>query len=228
MLAPNLVREIDWTPLRDVIVFKNLRFHLPTRVHRIGVFKNLHSGERFWNGTFSVTVFNGYVWTLGQNGGKKISFFKQKWIRVDGALLAYVRYERMEHVKMTAQKTWWQSLARSWSQTESCVCGSLRANILVFWYVFGCGRWQVEKGGRKWRFGFTLWLLMSNVSQVALQCDQTNRGHPDKILRQILKLGNHTSRTEQWNCAYLYSEPVQNKFKILGWVVQSRVKITQG
>ena len=63
---------------------------------------------------------------------KKISFFKQKWIRVDGALLAYVRYERMEHVKMTAQKTWGQSLANSWSHKESSFCGSLRANILVF------------------------------------------------------------------------------------------------
>ena len=36
---------------------------------------------------------------------EKISFFKQKWMRVDRALLAYVRYERMEHVKMTAQKS---------------------------------------------------------------------------------------------------------------------------
>ena len=53
-------------------------------------------------------------------------------MRVDRALLAYVRYERMEHVKMTAQKKWWQSLAKSWSHTESSVCGSLRANVLVF------------------------------------------------------------------------------------------------
>ena len=35
---------------------------------------------------------------------KKISVFKQKWIHVDGALLVYVRYERMEHVKMIALK----------------------------------------------------------------------------------------------------------------------------
>ena len=63
---------------------------------------------------------------------EKISFFKQKWILVDSALLAYVRSERMEHVKMTAQKKWWQSLAKSWSRTESSVCGSLRANVLVF------------------------------------------------------------------------------------------------
>ena len=63
---------------------------------------------------------------------EKISFFKQKCIRVDGALLAYVRYKRMEHVKVTAQKKWWQSLAKSWSRTESSVCGSLRANVLVF------------------------------------------------------------------------------------------------
>ena len=53
-------------------------------------------------------------------------------MRVDRALLAYVRYERMEHVKMTAQKKRWQSLAKSWSHTESSVCGSLRANALVF------------------------------------------------------------------------------------------------
>ena len=78
-----------------------------------------------------MTVFTGYVWTVGQNGGKNL-FFKQKWIRVDRALFAYVRYERMEHVEMTAQKTWWQSLAKSWSHKESSVCGSLRANVLVF------------------------------------------------------------------------------------------------
>ena len=195
MLAPNLVREIDCdpTPWRN-------RFQKPS-------FSSIHTSTSnrsfqkspLWRAILKRYVFGDcFQWIrvdVRPKWRKKISFFKQKWIRVDGALLAYVRYERMEHVKMTAQKTWWQSLAKSWSHTESCVCGSLRANILVFWYVFGCGRWQVEKGGRKWRFGFTLWLLMSNVSQVALQCDQTNRGHPDKILRQILKLGNHV---ENW------------------------------
>ena len=65
---------------------------------------------------------------------EKISVFKQKWIHVDGALLAYVRYERIEHVKTCkndSPKKWWQSLVKSWSHTESSVCGSLRANVVV-------------------------------------------------------------------------------------------------
>ena len=34
----------------------------------------LASGERFLKGAFSVTVFTGYVWTVGQTGGKKDLF----------------------------------------------------------------------------------------------------------------------------------------------------------
>ena len=34
------------------------------------VFKNLHSEERFWKDAFSVTVFTGYVWTVGRTGEK--------------------------------------------------------------------------------------------------------------------------------------------------------------
>ena len=34
------------------------------------VFKNLHSEERFWKDAFSVTVFTGYVWTIGRTGEK--------------------------------------------------------------------------------------------------------------------------------------------------------------
>ena len=33
-----------------------------------------------------MTIFTRYVWTVGQTGGKKISVFEQKRIRVDGAL----------------------------------------------------------------------------------------------------------------------------------------------
>jgi len=62
---------------RDVIVFKNLRFHASRRVQQNGVFKNLHSGERFWKDAFSVIVFTGYEWTVGQTGEKK-SVFKKK------------------------------------------------------------------------------------------------------------------------------------------------------
>ena len=32
----------------DIIVFENLRFRLSTRKRKAGVFKNFHSGERFW------------------------------------------------------------------------------------------------------------------------------------------------------------------------------------
>ena len=34
------------------------------------VFKNLHSEESFWKDAFSVTVFTGYVWTVGRTGEK--------------------------------------------------------------------------------------------------------------------------------------------------------------
>ena len=53
----------------------------------VGVFKNPHSGERFWKDAFSVTVFTGYVWTEGQTEETNILVFKQKRIRVDGALM---------------------------------------------------------------------------------------------------------------------------------------------
>ena len=136
MLVPYLVCRIDWTPHRDVIVFKNLCFHSSTRVHRSGVFKNLHPGGRFWNATFSVTVFTGYVWTVGQNGGKNLCF--QTKMDTCGWRLARLREVRENGTcKNDSPKKWWQSLVKSWSHTESFVRGSLRANVVVLWYVFG-------------------------------------------------------------------------------------------
>ena len=42
--------------------------------------------EFFKKDALSVTIFTGYVWTVGQTGGKKISVFEQKRTLVDGAL----------------------------------------------------------------------------------------------------------------------------------------------
>ena len=49
----------------DIIVFVNIPFRPFTRKRKAGVFKNLHSGDRFGKDMFSVTVFTGYVWTEG-------------------------------------------------------------------------------------------------------------------------------------------------------------------
>ena len=52
----------------DIIVFENLRFGPSTRKWEAGVFKNLHSEERFWKAAFLRTVFNRYVWTGPKQG----------------------------------------------------------------------------------------------------------------------------------------------------------------
>ena len=50
-------------------------------------------------------------------------------------------------------------------------------------------------------------VIRINASLFSLQLHKAN--HPDRILRQILKLANHKSRSKQWNCAQLlYSEAV--------------------
>ena len=47
----------------DIIVFETSIF---VRPHE--------KGERFWKDEFSVTVFTGYVWAVGQTGEKKYPF----------------------------------------------------------------------------------------------------------------------------------------------------------
>ena len=42
-------------------------------------------------------------------------------------------------------------------------------------------------------------VIRINASLFSLQLYKPN--HPDRILRQILKLANHKSRSKQWNCA---------------------------
>ena len=49
-------------------------------------------------------------------------------------------------------------------------------------------------------------VIRINASLFSLQLHKPN--HPDRILRQILKLANHKSRSKQWNCAQLYSKAV--------------------
>ena len=51
-------------------------------------------------------------------------------------------------------------------------------------------------------------VIRINASLFSLQLHKPN--HPDRILRQVLKLANHKSRSKQWNCAQLYSEEVSN------------------
>ena len=52
---------------------KTNEFRSSARKRKVGVFKNLHSGEHFWKVPFLRTVFTWYVWTIGQIG-KKIRF----------------------------------------------------------------------------------------------------------------------------------------------------------
>ena len=52
----------------DIIVFENLRFGPSTRKWEAGVFKNLHSEERFWKAAFWGTVCTRYVWTRPKQG----------------------------------------------------------------------------------------------------------------------------------------------------------------
>ena len=73
----------------DIIVFEILGIHTYTRKRKAGVFKNLNSGELFWKDAFSVTVFIGHEWTVGQTGEKNLRL-KKKRIRVDGAWTCYL------------------------------------------------------------------------------------------------------------------------------------------
>ena len=90
----------------DIIVFEILGIHTYTCKRKAGVFKNLNSGELFWKKAFSVTVFTGHEWTVGQTGEKNLRL-KKKRIRVDGAWTCYLF-------------------------CRSCLCRSLRYLSLVF------------------------------------------------------------------------------------------------
>ena len=63
----------------EFIVFVNLYFRPSTSKRKASVFKNdLHSGERVSKDPFSVTVFTGNGWTVGQTGEKKTLRFQTK------------------------------------------------------------------------------------------------------------------------------------------------------
>ena len=64
----------DVYTMYDIIEFENLRFRPSTCKQEPSVFKNFHSGERFWKDAFSVIVFTGDVWTVGQTKGKYLRF----------------------------------------------------------------------------------------------------------------------------------------------------------
>ena len=64
--------EITW-PF-DVSVFEKLRFW-PSTLHQLaGVFKLLHTGDRFRKAPFSVTENAVLVWTVRQTEEKKDAF----------------------------------------------------------------------------------------------------------------------------------------------------------
>ena len=73
---------------RDIIVFKNLRFHPSTQEQQNGVFKNPLSIE-FLKRRVSGDSFLRIPVDGTPNRKKKISGFKQKRIRVDGAYCFY-------------------------------------------------------------------------------------------------------------------------------------------
>ena len=55
----------------DIIVLENLRlFSSSTHKREAGAIENLHAGERLWKDAFSVILFTGYVWAVGQTGEK--------------------------------------------------------------------------------------------------------------------------------------------------------------
>ena len=69
-----------------IIVFETSVFARPcTRKRKAGVFKNLHSRERFWKDAFPPDTCKRQV-----KPKKKISVFKQKRIRVDGACMLLI------------------------------------------------------------------------------------------------------------------------------------------
>ena len=72
------IRHARSIMMYDIIIFRNLYFRSFISKQKDGVFKNLHSGERFWKDPFLVTVFTGYVWTIGETGEKKYLFLNQK------------------------------------------------------------------------------------------------------------------------------------------------------
>ena len=61
----------------DIIVFESLCFRpsIRKRVEAV-VFKNLHSGDRFWKAASFTPVNAVYTWTKGKNGKKNLRFQK--------------------------------------------------------------------------------------------------------------------------------------------------------
>ena len=68
-----------------IILFGNLRFPRFTKTIVWWRLQKSPLWETFGKDAFSVTVLTGYVWMVGQTGGKKIPFFKSKRLLVDGA-----------------------------------------------------------------------------------------------------------------------------------------------
>ena len=88
-------------------------------VNKKTAFSKIHSGERFGKDPFSVTVFIGYVWTMGHTGLKKISVFKPKRINVDGAwsspvhqvpfpVYPFLHWQENEPLLFVQIPCWWQ------------------------------------------------------------------------------------------------------------------------
>lgn len=65
-----------------------------------GVFKCIHSGERFPKVPFSVTENAVLLWTEGQTGGKKSCVFEFIGITVNETLAAVTEPERVQFYKI--------------------------------------------------------------------------------------------------------------------------------
>ena len=72
-----------WMMMYDIIVFENLGFRPSTRTRQSGVFKNLHSEDRFRKPAF-FGGRKGRSYVKAKTEGKNLRFQKP-WIRVECA-----------------------------------------------------------------------------------------------------------------------------------------------
>ena len=118
------------------MVFENLRFRSSTRKRETGVFKNLHSGERFWKDGFLVIVFIGYVRTVGQTAEKKCAFSNKN---------RYVWTGPKVNCDLYLGALWWAT--KIWRHFPSSLRSrqsKFRDGPLVFWRgERGSGGWKI-------------------------------------------------------------------------------------
>ena len=116
-----------------IIVFENLRFRPTTRKRETGVFKNPHSGERFWKDAFSVIIFTGYVRTVGQTAEKKSAFSNKN---------GYVWTGPKGNCDLYLGALWWAAkISRHFPSSLRSRQAKFRDGPLCFWR--GEGWWKI-------------------------------------------------------------------------------------